>query len=328
MESVATRFLGGNHDDAHGHSHHSHGADGHTHDQGDLSVTAFKWIMLGCMVICVSTFGILPKLFIRCRDNENALSFLNCFSAGLFMAMALVHMLPHAVDHYGMWGRKEKIERPFPVPYVCFFLGYIIILTIDRVIAKAYHLGHDHGKLDEQLNHVKGHGHGHSHEHDHAHSHGKSDDKKKADGQVVSDTSRNESNRKLKANQVCSDEEGSPSALPNRADETDEPNKAAQKQKEEKEDADSKVTVSKTAAIILVLAIGTHNIFEGMAFGLMETVDQAAQLAAGILIHMSAEALSLGGAFARSGYKTKEIMVLLLIFSCITPIGAIIGMQI
>jgi solute carrier family 39 (zinc transporter), member 1/2/3 len=65
-----------------------------------------------------------------------------------------------------------------------------------------------------------------------------------------------------------------------------------------------------------------------MAFGLMETIEQAGQLAAGILIHMSAEAISLGGAFARSGYKTKEIIVLLLVFSVITPIGTIIGMQI
>jgi zinc transporter ZupT len=76
----------------------------------------------------------------------------------------------------------------------------------------------------------------------------------------------------------------------------------------------------------LVLALGAHNIFEGMAFGLMETIEQAGQLAAGILIHMSAEAISLGGAFARSGYKTKEIIVLLLVFSVITPIGTIIGM--
>lgn len=51
-------------------------------------------------------------------------------------------------------------------------------------------------------------------------------------------------------------------------------------------------------------------------------------MAAGILIHKSAAAISLGGAFARSGYSVKEIIVLLCIFSVIAPLGIIIGMQI
>jgi solute carrier family 39 (zinc transporter), member 1/2/3 len=88
------------------------------------------------------------------------------------------------------------------------------------------------------------------------------------------------------------------------------------------------VTVSKTAAIVLVLALGAHAFFEGIAFGLITSIEQAGQLAAGILIHKSAAAISLGGAFARSGYSVKEIFVLLVIFSVIAPLGIIIGMQI
>lgn len=88
------------------------------------------------------------------------------------------------------------------------------------------------------------------------------------------------------------------------------------------------VTVSKTAAIVLVLALGAHAFFEGIAFGLITSIEQAGQLAAGILIHKSAAAISLGGAFARSGYSVKEILVLLVIFSVIAPLGIIIGMQI
>ncbi len=88
------------------------------------------------------------------------------------------------------------------------------------------------------------------------------------------------------------------------------------------------MTVSKTAAIVLVLALGAHAFFEGIAFGLLTTIEQAGQLAAGILIHKSAAAISLGGAFARSGYRATEIIVLLAIFSVTAPIGIIIGMQI
>ena len=86
--------------------------------------------------------------------------------------------------------------------------------------------------------------------------------------------------------------------------------------------------MSKASAIILVLAIGVHAFFEGIAFCLMKTIDEAGQLAAGIIIHKSAAAISLGGAFANSGFNTKEILILLGIFAAISPLGIIVGMQI
>ena len=90
----------------------------------------------------------------------------------------------------------------------------------------------------------------------------------------------------------------------------------------------SGVSFSKTSAIILVLALGFHSVFEGIAFGLQKTIESAGQLAAGILIHKSAAAVSLGGAFANTGYTTKEIILFLAIFSLTTPVGILIGMSI
>ena len=88
------------------------------------------------------------------------------------------------------------------------------------------------------------------------------------------------------------------------------------------------MTVSKTAAIILVLALGVHSLFEGIAFGLITSVDEAGQLAAGIIIHKAAAAVSLGAAFARTGYSTNQILLFLGIFAIIAPIGIVIGMSI
>ena len=48
----------------------------------------------------------------------------------------------------------------------------------------------------------------------------------------------------------------------------------------------------------------------------------------GIIIHKSAAAVSLGAAFARTGFTLKEILLFLGIFSLIAPLGIIIGMQI
>lgn len=58
--------------------------------------------------------------------------------------MSLVHMFPEAVEIYNMWSAKEKIERPFPLPYVMFFIGYFLILSIDRVATRACGVKHSH----------------------------------------------------------------------------------------------------------------------------------------------------------------------------------------
>ena len=42
-----------------------------------------------------------------------------------------------------------------------------------------------------------------------------------------------------------------------------------------KPQAKTSETVSKTSAIILVLAIGVHALFEGIAFGLQDSIDKA-----------------------------------------------------
>ena len=87
-------------------------------------------------------------------------------------------------------------------------------------------------------------------------------------------------------------------------------------------------TVSKTTAIVLVLALGFHALFEGIAFGLMTEIGQAGQLAAGVIIHKTAAAISLGGTFARTGYTLCSIILFIGIFSVLSPIGVIIGMLI
>ena len=68
--------------------------------------------------------------------------------------------------------------------------------------------------------------------------------------------------------------------------------------------------------------------FEGIAFGLQTSIESATQLAAGIIVHKSAAAVSLGGAFANTGYSLKEIILFLAIFSIMTPLGIVIGMSI
>ena len=53
----------------------------------------------------------------------------------MFLGMSLIHMMPESVEIYQTWAIKEGIERAFPLPYVMFFVGYFLILAVDRVAA-------------------------------------------------------------------------------------------------------------------------------------------------------------------------------------------------
>ena len=66
----------------------------------------FKMIMTVVMIlVCCS--GILPLKIPKLANSEWFLSYLNCFASGIFLSMALVHMMPEAVEIYSEWAESE-----------------------------------------------------------------------------------------------------------------------------------------------------------------------------------------------------------------------------
>ena len=89
------------HDDHAGHEDHAAEVEA----ESGMSVQNFKIILLFCMLLCVG-FGLLPKIAgNKCR-NDQVLSLLNCFSAGIFLGMALIHMMPESAEIYDLWAKE------------------------------------------------------------------------------------------------------------------------------------------------------------------------------------------------------------------------------
>ncbi len=136
-------------------------------------------------------FGILPAKVKSCGRNPKFMSMANAFSGGLFLAIALIHILPDVLNEYTEYLHPEPEPVPptpamtysssghrrlahgderadFPLPFILVFCGYTFILLVDKVMFDSHALfgGHDHGG---------GHGHGHGEEegHGHGHEHGK-----------------------------------------------------------------------------------------------------------------------------------------------------------
>jgi len=107
---------------------------------------------------------------------------MNCFAGGVFLAMAFIHILPEAVEQYygvmtgeqhshahrllqaatpvitktnttkAVEEEEKHIDRHgiFPLPYLLFFVGYCLVLLVDRVFAGEHGHSHAHGHHDHQ----------------------------------------------------------------------------------------------------------------------------------------------------------------------------------
>jgi zinc transporter ZupT len=145
----------------------------------DGSLTTLMKLKIGLIVLlfCIVYLGLIPAYSKFFRSSKVILSLMNSFSGGVFLAMAFIHILPESVEQYNE-AMTPAEEEPvattgnstapaedhehehghvFPLPYLLFFVGYMMVLLIDRVLAGEH--GHSHG-------HHGGHSE-HSH-HDHA----------------------------------------------------------------------------------------------------------------------------------------------------------------
>ena len=103
--------------------------------------TKMGFIMVSFLEALIS--GMIPTWSPSCRENPKILGIANSFAAGVFLAIALVHILPEMIED---WDETyEDKEKVFPLPEILVFAGYTIILVIDKVLFDTHALfDHDH----------------------------------------------------------------------------------------------------------------------------------------------------------------------------------------
>jgi zinc transporter ZupT len=163
-------------------AHASHGDHDHG-SEGGSSVDTLMGLKIALIIILffVCYLGLIPAYSKYCRSSQLALSLMNCFAGGVFLAMAFIHILPEAVEQYygAMTGEEDAhaghrllqtassvipktnstttvveeekhVDRHgiFPLPYLMFFVGYCLVLLVDRVFAGEHGHSHAHGHHD------------------------------------------------------------------------------------------------------------------------------------------------------------------------------------
>ena len=77
--------------------------------------------------------GMFPTWSSSCRENPKILGIANSFAGGVFLAIAFLHIMPEQIEGW----TELKGEDAFPVPECLVFIGYTLILILDKVLFDA-----------------------------------------------------------------------------------------------------------------------------------------------------------------------------------------------
>lgn len=107
-------------------------------------------LVSGILFLIISLFfGILPLKIPTFRTNPKLLSYSNCFAAGLFLAIGIIHILPEAVESFE---EKKDVQHgdaePFPWAYLITICSFSTILLIDKVVFNSADQIEDQSHID------------------------------------------------------------------------------------------------------------------------------------------------------------------------------------
>ena len=252
-----------------------------------------KIISILFLLLISISFGFMPYFINFCRESNKFLSLSNSFSAGIFLGLGFFHILPEAAEIL-----HKKTE--FPLAYVCCFLSYSLNLFVEKVAFSNSH----------EIFHR-----GHEHEHEHEKNKNINNNEGKDSDMDIIENKEEKQILDIKINQI-----NNPTSknilVPINSN-----------IKHISENSVSKSTPKNSfISYLLLFALGFHGLFEGISLGIQKTTKGALFLLIAISLHKWAASLTLGISFVRSNVSKNEFVINILIFSCFTPVGIIIGM--
>ena len=263
------------------------GNDDNDESPGNL---ALKIVSIFVFLGMTMGFGLMPYYIKSCRQSTKFLSISNAFSGGLFLGIGLLHVLPESA---------EKLEEynSFPWAYVCAFCSYALIFFVEKVAFDSHSLLH---------------GHGHENEHHHNHN-------PKISIEPLSG---------LNSERQTTTEEAKDQYLVAKETENNNENEELNEHEEEQElkGEHEEHQIHSITPYVLLLALGFHGFFEGMALGIQTEINDTLSLFLAIVAHKWAASLTLGIAFIKIKVPLKQLIIMVLIFGLIGPFGVAFGL--
>lgn len=103
-----------------------------------MALSFYKLISSLAIGILILVCGLIPLKSVHFRSSPQNISLGNCFSGGLFLALAILHLLPEARMELESTEDTESSNRSsFPITFAICLAAFSFILLIDRVMFKS-----------------------------------------------------------------------------------------------------------------------------------------------------------------------------------------------
>lgn len=261
-------------------------------DEDEGGVLGWKVLFLFILTV-VAWIGMLPLCFPRCITSKLVLSFGNTFAAGVFFATALLHILPEALSLYQIPRKLEVIDEHNRSQ------TEFVVVREDAggfpVIPFVVMCGYTFVLLIEKVAFADFHHMLFPHGDGAVHTHG---------GHHSEHTA------------VGAHEHLHP-----------DPDREVVQDRDHRNAMVAEPAKNPCTPYLLLMALGIHSIFEGIALGLAGESAEVTALFVAIVAHKLPESFGLSTAFTKAYTEQKKAIGMALLFSLLSPVGIITGIM-
>ena len=217
------------------------------------------------------------------------LSYLNCFSGGIFFGTCFIHLFPEVSEQCADVLREASLDIDYPIAELIISTGFFLIMLTEQCAlsccVRRLTAEHSDARFPERSTPVE------------------------SDPLIRSSTpeaySYSSSSRYGGHLQRGGDGDTSSSVMVT--------------------DPVVPTTTQGFRAIVVLIALSIHSLFAGLALGLQSTNHALWMLFAAIAIHKSAVAFTIGLQFVRAFLQFRQVLCYVLVFCVMSPIGIAIG---
>ncbi|CAD5121149.1 DgyrCDS9684 [Dimorphilus gyrociliatus] len=296
-----------------------------------MELWILKIFSLSLISIISFVMGLLPlkpltmlkNKRIKDETSKNIIDYLNCFAGGIFLGTLLLHLLPEVNEQLAIFEKANGLTIDYPLAEFLTAIGFLLVLILENlavvcqrrwVIAKNL-FPSESGEHSPLLKDCQA-----------SYENVKAEIRTEvnlAEGQQSDHNSSLLSNShpphsQTYAHHHCHDHH--PSHSPPIAPPPPSPPPSSPPS------PSTSSMQSGMRAVVLLLALSLHMIFEGLAVGLQNKKGQMWSLTIAILLHKSIIIFSLGVQFTKQfSNDTRRIVTLIAAFSIMTPVGIAVG---
>ena len=298
-----------------------------------LSLAAAKGVVLGVLFLMTFGLGLLPvKLMSVFQRNvatsqedggagrrnkvamyKRVLSFLSCFAAGVFLSTCFLDLLPSVRKKLITAFFEMNIITGFPVAEFIMSVGLFLILIVEQIVLVMKERKHSETNVNKPLLGKQS----------DTREDGNSDDEDnefvQSDHSITGISDQPDIEDERESNPSVSQTRYGGHSLHN--------HHHGQNHHGHSHDV-SFQSHSPLRALMLLMALSLHSIFEGLAVGLQSDAGQVLGIFAALVLHKSILSFSVGMNLVQSRLSTKICIRSMLFFSLTAPVGVGVGILI